>query len=140
MFIMSAYYVTMAKIIIEYRYRTSETRKGRRNTHEMKYYLESLVDEMRSAGIASEYVDSAALDGEAHRVMINGKDVSSVLDGLDIRMPEADDCDPDMRPKIVTFGRPAKDWNRNVIEDIPDLLMKNAVSKVYADMNDNGTL
>jgi hypothetical protein len=50
-------------------------------------------------------------------------------------MLEADDCDPQMRPKMIIFERPATDWDKNEIEDIPDVVMKNAVSKAYADMN-----
>jgi len=130
----------MGKIVVEYRYRSSAERKGRRNTSEMRYYLESLIDEMRTAGINAEYIDSVAVGDEPNSVRINGKDVSEILDGLEIRMLEDDDCDPGMRTRLVRIERPATDWNRNDIEDIPDVLMKNAISKAYADMNRNGTL
>ena len=124
----------MGKMIIEYRYKASCEKNGRRNTSEMRYYLEGLVDEMRSAGISAEYIDSVATD-ETNSVIINGKDVLSVLEGLEIRIPESDDCDPEMRPNMVILERPVTDWDMCVIEDIPDVLMKNAISKVYADMN-----
>jgi len=131
----------MSKIVIEYRHRSSEIRNGRRNTSEMRYYLEGLTDEMRAAGINAEYIDSVAVDGYINSVRINGNDVSEILDGLEIKMlDEEDDCDPKMRPKLVRFERPATDWDKKYIEDIPDVLMKNAISKAYADANKNGTL
>ena len=128
------------KITIEYRYKSSEKKNGRRNTSEMRYYLEGLVDEMRSADINAEYIDSVAIDDEPNTVRINGRDVASILDGLEIRMLEEDDCDPGMRPQLVRFERPATDWMKDEIEDIPDVLMKNAISKAYADANKDGTL
>ena len=123
------------KIIIEYRYKASDERKGRRNTSGMRYYLEGLIDEMRSAGINAEYKDSVALDGRMNSVTVNGIDVMRILDGLDIRPLERDDgCDT---PNIITaFERPDTDWMKDTIEDIPDVMMKNAVSKVWADMNE----
>jgi len=130
----------MGKIVIEYRYKAYGTKNGRRDTSEMRYYLEGLVCDMRSAGIDAEYLDSVAIDNEADTVFVNGRDVLSILDGLEIKMLESDDCDPDMRPRMVLFERPVTDWDRNEIEDIPDVLMKNAVSKAYADMNRNGMI
>ena len=35
---------------------------------------------------------------------------------------------------ILGMGRPTLDWNKDIIDDIPDVLMKNAISKVYADI------
>ena len=125
----------MGKIVIEYRHGASEKKGGRRNVQEMIYYLEGLVDEMRSAGIKAEYIDSVALGDEINTVSVNGVNVIRILNGLDIRMPESDDCDPEMRPRMIIFERPATDWNNEEIEDIPDILMKNAVSKAYADSN-----
>jgi hypothetical protein len=130
----------MGRIAIEYRYKASGKKEGRRDTLEMRHYLEGLVNEMRSAGIDAEYIDSAAYGGDINTVSVNGRDVVSILDGLEIRALDAEDCDPGMRPKIVMFERPATDWNRDEIEDIPDVLMKNAISKAYADMNRNGMI
>jgi len=101
----------------------------------MRYYLEGLVDEMRSADINAEYIDSVAVDDDVNSIWINGREISSILDGLEIRMLEEDDCDPGMRPQLVRFERPATDWMKDEIEDIPDVLMKNAISKAYADAN-----
>jgi len=126
----------MAKIVIEYRHGTSENKSGRRNVLEMRYYLERLADEMMSAGIDTEYIDSANAGGDdVNSVSVNGRNVITILDGLEIKIPEGDDCDPDMRPKMVIFERPVTDWDKNEIEDIPDVLMKNAISKAYADAN-----
>jgi hypothetical protein len=125
----------MGKIVIEYRYAADDKKRGRRNTLEMRHYLEDLVYEMRSAGIDAEYIDSVSSKEDINSVTINGRNIVSVLDDLEIKMLEADDCDPKMRPKMVVFERPVTDWDRNYVEDIPDVLMKNAVSKAYADAN-----
>jgi len=127
----------MSKVVIEYRYRSSNVRTGRRNTSEMRYYLEGLTDEMRSAGIKAEYIDYVIVDDESNSVKINGRDVSAILDGLEIRMLEEDDCDPGMRPQLIRIERPSTDWMKDNVEDIPDVLMKNAISKAYADANKN---
>ena len=37
----------------------------------------------------------------------------------------------------ITIGRPMLEWDPRVIEDIPDVLMKNAISKVYCDLQKN---
>ena len=128
----------MGRIVIEYRYKAFKEKTGRRNSSEMRYYLEGLIDEMRSAGIDVEYLDSVALEG-VNSVNINNIDVMKILDGLEIRMLDKDDCDHDA-PVLIRLERPDSDWNRNDIEDIPDVMMKNAISKVYSDMNRNGTL
>ena len=129
--------VRMSGITIEYRYRSSNVRTGRRNTSEMRYYLEGLVDEMKGAGIKAEYVDYVVVDDESNSVKINGLEVSTILDGLEIKMLEEDDCDPGMRPQLIRIERPATDWMKDIVEDIPDVLMKNAISKAYADANKN---
>jgi len=127
----------MSKVTIEYRYRSSNVRTGRRNTSEMRRYLEGLVDEMKNADIKAEYIDYVIVDDEPNSVRINGREISSILDGLEIRMLEDDDCDPGMRPQLVKIERPATDWMKDNVEDIPDVLMKNAISKAYADANKN---
>ena len=125
----------MAMLNIEYRYRghVKKAEDVRRGTEGMKEYLSRLVNEMRSAKISAEFTESVASDGEDNRVLINGRDVRDVLDGLKIIIPEDDECD-DRAPKMVVFGRPALHWNKRYVEDIPDILMKNAVSKVYSDL------
>ena len=34
---------------------------------------------------------------------------------------------------VIAIERAPDDWNTDVIEDIPDLLMKNALSKAFAE-------
>ena len=50
-------------------------------------------------------------------------------------MPETDEgscgCDGKPVPIMIDSGL---DWNEDHIEDIPDILMKNAIAKVYAEM------
>ena len=62
----------------------------------------------------------------------------AMIERLDIKLPEPDEetcgCSA---PKIVTIGGPNLEWNTEFIEDIPDILMKNAISKTYADMEKN---
>jgi len=126
----------MAMMKIEYRHRekVKKTEDTRRGTEGMIKYLSDLVAEMRSAKISAEFIESLAADGEANTVLINGKDVKDILDGLKIIIPEEDDMCDDRTPKMVTFGRPTLQWNERFVEDIPDILMKNAISKVYSDL------
>ncbi len=124
----------MAMINIEYRHSAEprETSIIRRKTvEEMKNYLMGLVAEMLLADISAQYVDTA-YEGE-NTVVINGKDVHDILNGLQIRMLENEDACDSGRPSLIKFERPVLDWKKEFIEDIPDVLMKNAISKAYAD-------
>ena len=126
----------MAMLNIEYRHRgqVKKTEDVRRGTEGMRDYLSRLVDEMRSAKISAEFVDSVAAEGEENRVLINGKDVRDILEGLKIIIPEDDELCDDLAPKMVVFGRPTLQWNKQYVEDIPDILVKNAISKVYSEI------
>ena len=96
----------------------------------MVEYMERLVFEMKFAGVSTEF-KSEHRDGAKNDVIVNGKTVAEILDGLQIVKPE---LDSEGRPaSIVTFERAPDDWQEDIIEDIPDLLMKNALSKAYAD-------
>jgi hypothetical protein len=96
----------------------------------MVEYMERLVFEMKFAGVSTDF-KSEHRDGAKNDVIVNGRTVAEILDGLQIVKPE---LDSEGRPaSIVTFERAPDDWQENVIEDIPDLLMKNALSKAYAD-------
>ena len=96
----------------------------------MVEYLERLVFEMKFAGVSTDF-KSEHRDGAKNDVIVNGRTVAEILDGLQIVKPE---LDSEGRPaSIVTFERAPDDWQEDVIEDIPDLLMKNALSKAYAD-------
>lgn len=96
----------------------------------MVEYMERLVFEMKFAGVSTDF-KSEHRDGAKNDVIVNGRTVAEILDGLQIVKPE---LDSEGRPaSIVTFERAPDDWQEDVIEDIPDLLMKNALSKAYAD-------
>ena len=96
----------------------------------MVEYMERLVFEMKFAGVSTDF-KSEHRDGAKNDVIINGRTVAEILDGLQIVKPE---LDSEGRPaSIVTFERAPDDWQEDIIEDIPDLLMKNALSKAYAD-------
>lgn len=75
-------------------------------------------------------------DGE-NTVFINGKDVHDILNGLEIKMLDSEDSCNLGRPNVIKFDRPVLDWKKEYIEDIPDVLMKNAISKIYADFYEN---
>ena len=131
----------MAMLDIEYRFsdRPLDAVKIRRKTtKDMEFYIRGLVFEMQSADISVKFTTGVPAEGERNMVYINGKSVPQILDGLDIKIPEPDEetcgCSS---PKIVTIGGPNLEWNTEFIEDIPDILMKNAISKMYADMEKN---
>lgn len=127
----------MAMLNIEYRHseRVRSAPDVRRTSEGMERYLESLVKEMRTARISAEYIDSVAIDGEKNSLLINGTNIIDILDGLKIVPLDDDDhCDTGSGPKMVSFGRPPTDWNREYIEDIPDVFVKNAISKTYSRM------
>ena len=131
----------MAMLDIEYRFSDAPiegTKIRHKTTKDMEFYIRGLIFEMQSADISVKFTTGVPAEGERNMVFINGRPVPDILNGLDIRIPEPDDetcgCNS---PKIVTIGGPNLEWNEDIIEDIPDILMKNAISKVYADMERN---
>ena len=131
----------MAMLDIEYRFSDKPLDKNdirRKTTKDMEFYIRGLVFEMQSADISVKFSTSVPLEGERNMVYINGRTVPEILEGLDIKIPEPDEetcgCST---PKIVSIGGPNLKWNEDYIEDIPDILMKNAISKMYADMEKN---
>ena len=131
----------MAMLDIEYRFSDKPLDNKdirRKTTKDMEFYIRGLVFEMQSADISVKFSTSVPLEGEKNMVYINGKPVPEILVGLDIKIPEPDEescgCSA---PKIVSIGGPNLEWNADYIEDIPDILMKNAISKMYADMERN---
>jgi len=129
----------MAMIDIEYRHSAQPPHsvKDLRRTSigDMHEYLNDLVVEMQMADISSKLIDKEAAG--PNMVYINGKSVHDILEGLDIRMPDSEESCDNGNATIIKFGRPTLDWNKNIIEDIPDILMKNAIAKVFADINNN---
>lgn len=131
----------MAMIDIEYRHSAEPSAKGdlrRGSVDEMREYLTELVCEMQMSDISSKFIDKET-EGP-NMVYINGRTVHQILDGLEIRMVDAEESCDFNKKTIVSFGRPTLDWDRNVIEDIPDVLMKNAIAKIFAEINDNRIL
>ncbi|MDR1404747.1 MAG: hypothetical protein LBJ20_04180 [Candidatus Methanoplasma sp.] len=125
----------MAMIDIEYRYSCEPPQAGnirRQSVKEMSDYLRELVCEMQMADISSKFVCMES--EEQNMIFVNGKSILDLLRGLEIRMPETEDSCDQGKLSIVSMGRPTLDWNRDVIEDIPDVLVKNAISKTYADI------
>ncbi|MCQ2070844.1 MAG: hypothetical protein MJZ68_06915 [archaeon] len=97
----------------------------RKSIAEMEKYMEQLVLEMMLAEVSTGF---KSVEGEGrNEVFINGKRTSELLEGLEIRKPELDEDTP-----IVAFERSPDDWHKDIIEDIPDLLMKNALSKEFS--------
>ena len=131
----------MAMLDIEYRFSDKPLDNKdirRKTTKDMEFYIRGLVFEMQSADISVKFSTGVPLEGERNMVDINGKAVPEILEGLDIKIPEPDeDTCGCSTPKIVSIGGPNLSWNEDFIEDIPDILMKNAISKMYADMERN---
>lgn len=130
----------MAMLDIEYRYSAeppSDAEIRRKSVKEMEDYIRSLVLEMQMADISVSFKMIKKDDIERNTVLINGRTVSQILDGLQLVMlePNEDTCGCDAPSKLITnIGRSEIDWDENHIEDISDMLMKNAIAKVYADM------
>ena len=124
----------MAMIDIEYRH-SSEPPKldviRRKSNEEMKNYLMGLVADMLISDISAKYT-GVKTEGK-NAVFINGIDVHNILDGLEIKQLDIEDPGDIGRPSFIKFERPTMDWEREYIEDIPDVMMKNAISKIYAD-------
>jgi len=131
----------MAMIDIEYRHSSEPPEEDgirRQSIEEMSEYLRGLVCEMQMADISSKFVST---EGEGpNSVLVNGKRIQDILDGLEVKMLESEDSCDHGKASMVSFGRPTLEWNRNVIEDIPDVLVKNAISKAYADVLKNRIL
>ena len=124
----------MAMIDIEYRHSSEPPELDiirRKSNEDMKNYLMELVADMLMSDISAKYTD-VEIDGK-NAVLINGKDVHDILVGLEIKTMDIEDACNIGRPALIKFERPAMDWKKEYIEDIPDVLMKNAISKIYAD-------
>ncbi len=130
----------MAMIDIEYRYSAEPLIIGevrRQSNAEMEEYLRNLVFEMQMADISAKYT-GVKTDEDDNVLLINGKNVLDILNGLEIipLEPDEDSCNCD-KPKPISIGRPMIIWDKCIIEDIPDVMVKNAISKVYSDIQKN---
>ena len=131
----------MAMIDIEYRHSSEppEDENLRRwSIDEMSDYLKKLVYDMQMADISSKLI-STEHEGP-NEVLINGKRIQDILKGLEIKPLETDESCDHGKTNMVSFGRPTIEWRKDVIEDIPDVLVKNAISKVYSDVLKNRIL
>lgn len=129
----------MAMIDIVYRHPAedpSDPTIRRRTNAVMNQYMRDLIFEMQMADISCSYKEIVTTDG-TRDVRINGLTVKEALEGVQIKMLEAEESCDLGAPKMVTFGRPTLDWKEEWIEDVPDTLMKNAIAKVFADENKN---
>jgi len=135
------YFRVMAMIDIEYRHQKEPDKSGeirRSSIKAMSEYLNDLVCEMQMSDISSRFIDKE-VQGR-NMLLINGKEISEILEGLEIKMLDVEEsCDMGNTNRI-RFDRPPLDWNREIIEDIPDVLVKNAISKVFADVTNNRIL
>ncbi len=124
----------MAQIDIVYRHSgepesPAGTEIRRKSVREMEDYMNGLVTEMKISGIS---VSFRSVPGEGkNEITVNGRTASQILDGLEIRKPEIYD-ESEIRP-VIKFERDPEDWNTDCIEDISDILMKNVLSKAFAD-------
>lgn len=131
----------MAMIDIEYRVSAevpADAEIRRKSVSAFEEYIRSLVLEMEMADISVSYKRTGIKEGR-NALYINGKLVNKILDGLHIVVPEPeeDTCGCDGKVKPITVGRMELDWDEEYVEDIPDVLMKNAIAKVYADVQSN---
>ena len=128
----------MAMIDIEYRFSDKalpDKDIRRKTTEEMEQYLRDLVFEMQSADISSQS-KGVPTDG-VNQLFINGMEIKDILNGLEIKMLEPDEETCGCTPRPLIIQRPALEWDQSIIEDIPDVLVKNAISKVYCDIQKN---
>ena len=130
----------MTMLVLEYRH-TAEPEIDdptirRRTTGAMAQYMKDLIDEMRQGDISCSFKETVVEKGP-NTVLINGRTVADIIEGLQIKMLDADESCDLGKTGIVTFGRPTLDWKREYIEDVPDTIMKNAIAKTFADLNSN---
>ncbi|MBQ8179428.1 MAG: hypothetical protein IJ026_03150 [Candidatus Methanomethylophilaceae archaeon] len=128
----------MAMIDIEYRHSDApidDPTIRRRTTSEMSKYIRDLIFEMQMADISCKFTETVA-DGP-NTVLINGRTIPEIIEGLEIKLLDAEESCDLGSTRLVSFGRPTLDWRREHVEDVPDTIMKNAIAKVFADMNRN---
>jgi hypothetical protein len=129
----------MVTITIEYKHTNAELTDPtirRRSTAAMVSYIKDLMFDMQMGDIDSKFIETI-IDEGPNTVLINGREIPEIIDGLKIKMLEVEDsCDHGQGGR-VTFGRPTLDWKKDIIEDVPDTIMKNAIAKVFADESKN---
>lgn len=128
----------MALIDIEYRHTSKDPEDPtirRRTNAAMASYIRDLIFEMQMADISCKFTETLIDDGKSE-VYINGRTIPEIIEGLQIKMLDAEESCDLGKTTMVKFGRPTLDWKREYVEDVPDTIMKNAIAKVYADASE----
>lgn len=102
----------------------------------MAQYIRDLIFEMQMADISCAFKETITEDG-TRDVTINGMRIPEIIEGLQIKMLEAEESCDLGTTTMIKFGRPTLEWKREWVEDVPDTIMKNAIAKVFADENKN---
>ncbi|MGE4275433.1 MAG: hypothetical protein AB7E27_05155 [Candidatus Methanomethylophilaceae archaeon] len=127
-------------IIVEYRNKGRPDQVfalNRRDVAGLSKDLKALVDQVRSVGIDMEYKETMVGDDEPNGLLIGGRRVEDILDGLNIvREGGCSTCSANCSEPTCETSKEERDeldWNRKVLEDIPEVLLKNAISKVISE-------
>ena len=127
-------------ITVEYRHKGRLDQPfslSRRDVPSFSKELKVLVGQVRSVGIDMLFKESRFDGDEPNALIIGGRSIDDVLEGLNIvREGGCSTCSANCsEPTCETAKeeRDEMDWNRRVLEDIPEVLLKNAISKVIAD-------
>ncbi|MDD3398371.1 MAG: hypothetical protein PHW93_02080 [Candidatus Methanomethylophilaceae archaeon] len=127
-------------ITIEYRHKDGLDQPfslSRRDVPGLTKELKVLVGQVRSVGIDMLFKETRIEGDEPNTLLIGGRNVEDVLEGLDIvREGGCSTCSANCSEPTCETSKEERDeldWNRRVLEDIPEVLLKNAISKVIAD-------
>lgn len=131
---------------LEYRKKSSldyPYEESRRDVYDFSEYLNELVKEVRFSGINIKLREIELPDGSEERntLIINGRTVYEILSGLDLVLPGSKSCGNCSGAcgtgSCGTDEREELDWNEDIVEDIPEIILKNAISKALADSRPN---
>ena len=131
---------------IEYRKKDSldhPYEESRRDVDDFSEYLNDLVKEIKFSGINIKLLETDLPAGseENNVLIINGRRVDEILAGLELVLPGSKSCGNCSGAcdtgSCGTDDREELDWNEAIIEDIPDIILKNAISKALADSRGN---
>ena len=132
--------IEMCGMLIEYRHKVQysgdERCEGcRRNEQEMMEDLTRLVKDVSDEGIPLELKETILNDSaeEMNEVILDGRSIRDILKDITIVSScslEESSCGTD---SCQTCATPNLDWIEEVIEDIPEHLLKMAISKMIMD-------